>query len=358
MLVGHGASWTQHRQYLSRLTSPVAVKAAIAECDRLERDAFLATYGFKFSREYVLHVGRATYDSKAIAAVAFGYQFGIRALTNEECSGGRDRGNAAWALDRLGFHVTGIEHIGWWLDEVEPTVEAYFEMFALQRARTHYTKAAYLRMLHEENPRRTYKSYEYKMQNISAVLDELGQKWLSGFAPKLQYQTLLRYVIQDRLGTAREQVAPKLPRAAPRKQGPRLVNIDWAKRDAENRELGRGGEKYVFERERMRLIKAGKPKLAAKVAWNASEADGHGYDISSFAVSGKPIHIEVKTTACGKETPFFVSLNEVRTSQRLSKSYRLYRVFDFPRSPKIAKYRGPLSLCLALSPVSFRARRK
>jgi hypothetical protein len=343
---------------LSKLTSPIAVKAALAECDRLGRDLFLAEYGFKPSAEYVLHGDGAEYDSKAIAAVAFGYQFGTRPLSPDECRGGKDRGNAGWALDRLGFRVSGIKHVGWWLEEVEPSVDAYFEMFALYRAGRQFKKSDYLKRLHEKNPARSYKAYEFKLQNVSAVLNDLEKEWLPGYAPKAAYQHLLRYVVEDRLGRDDDRTGLEFLAAAPKEHAPRLAKIDWAKRDAENRELGNGGERYVFEQERLRLIAADKPELAARVTWNARDADGHGYDITSFDADGGSIHIEVKTTTRGEGTPFFVSDNELRVSQRLGDSYRLYRVFNFPSSPQVAVYGGPLSECLKLSPASYRAQRK
>jgi hypothetical protein len=134
-------------------------------------------------------------------------------------------------------------------------------------------------------------------------------------------------------GIGRQRAVPKSAEPG----APRLVKIDWAKRDAEHRALGNGGEKYVFERKRHQLIEADKPELAARVKWNASEADGHGYDISSFEIDGTPISIEVKTTTRGKETPFFVSSNEVVVSSRLGNSYRLYRVYNFLSSPSITR---------------------
>jgi hypothetical protein len=164
-------------------------------------------------------------------------------------------------------------------------------------------------------------------------------------------------VLEDRIGRDAERSEVEAIRAEPSSK-PRLVKIDWARRDADNRELGKGGERYVFERERQTLKEGNRPDLAAKVNWNASEADGQGYDISSFDLDGKPIHIEVKTTTRGEATPFFVSSNEVRVSSRLGDSYRLYRVFNFPASPEVVVYRGALEKCLVLNPASYRAQAK
>ncbi|WP_271596125.1 MULTISPECIES: DUF3883 domain-containing protein [unclassified Bradyrhizobium] len=342
---------------LNKLTSPTAVKAAIAECDRLGREAFRRLYHFKPARAYALRYSGGVYDSKAIAAVAFGYQFGTEPLAWDECSGGKVKGNAAWALDRLGFHVTGVRHVGWWIEEAEAAVDAYLEMLALHQAGLPFKKKDYHSKLHSQGPSRTAKAYEWKLQNVSAVLQEMGREWLPGYAPAPGFQTLLRYVLEDRIGREFDSSEAEAIRTESASK-PRLVRIDWALRDAENRELGKGGERYVFERERQTLKEANRADLAAKVKWEASEADGHGYDISSFDLDGKPIHIEVKTTAHGEATPFFVSSNELSTSSRLDESYRLYRVYNFPASPEITVYRGALEKCLVLNPTSYRAQRK
>jgi hypothetical protein len=342
---------------LSTLTSPTAVKAAIAECDGFGRERFLEQYGFKPATEYRLKYDGCEYDSKAIAGVAYGYQHGVPPLQWNEFGGGKNSGCAGWALDRLGFEVTGIKHVGWWFHEVEHAIRAYFDMFARYKAGEQFTKASFLKRLYEENPARSYKSYEYKLQNISAVLSDLRRDWLPGYAPKARYQKLLRFAVEDWIGRAPGTVNTSPP-GATRRRSPRLAKIDWAKRDAENRALGESGERYVFEKERQSLIDKQRPDLAARVKWDASEADGHGYDISSFDADGTPIFIEVKTTTLGEKTPFFVSYNEVQASTRLGGRYRLHRVFDFLTRPDVAVHEGCLDDGFSLNAVSFRAKQK
>lgn len=92
---------------LSLLTSPDAVKAAMAECDQLGRENFLKQYGYKYSRLYPLHHKGKTYDSKAIAGVAYGKQHGT-ALRAKDFSGGV--ATVVPALGRLGFHVNETPH--------------------------------------------------------------------------------------------------------------------------------------------------------------------------------------------------------------------------------------------------------
>lgn len=90
---------------LSQISDPRAVELALAEFDRLGRDAFLRRYGFGRSLAYYLvHEGRL-YDSKAILAAAHGYQFPDRGpLRSTQFNGGE--GSTAPRLRKLGFYVT------------------------------------------------------------------------------------------------------------------------------------------------------------------------------------------------------------------------------------------------------------
>jgi 5-methylcytosine-specific restriction protein A len=92
---------------LSMLTSAEAVKQTIAECDELGRDAFLKKYGFKYSRLYPMRYGGRTYDSKAIAGVAYGKQHGSP-LKAREFSGGVT--TVIPVLHKLGFSVGKAPH--------------------------------------------------------------------------------------------------------------------------------------------------------------------------------------------------------------------------------------------------------
>src|SRR5690242_24103 len=98
----------------------------------------------------------------------------------------------------------------------------------------------------------------------------------------------------------------------------RIGKFDFAERDAANRGLGKRGEEWVFQIERLRLQRAGASTLAKKVEWT-SEAigDGTGYDIRSFEPDGRDLFIEVKTTNLGKGHSFIVTANEEFVSRAL-----------------------------------------
>lgn len=67
-------------------------------------------------------------------------------------------------------------------------------------------------------------------------------------------------------------------------------------------------------------------------------------------------YIEVKTTTKNKETPFFISANEIEFSKSYSSQYYLYRVFDFDWENNKGKFyilKGDISKQLKLTPKQF-----
>jgi hypothetical protein len=81
-----------------------------------------------------------------------------------------------------------------------------------------------------------------------------------------------------------------------------------------------------------------------------------GFDVLSFDENDDTEQfVEVKTTGLGKHFPFYVTANEVRCSEDRPAQFRLYRVFDFAREPRIYVISGDLSRECRLDPVQFRA---
>jgi hypothetical protein len=81
-----------------------AVLRAIEECDRLGRDEFLARYGYRRSKSYLLVHNGKSYDSKAIVGVAYGFENpGEGPLKSGDFVGGANTVQR-W-LERLGFTV-------------------------------------------------------------------------------------------------------------------------------------------------------------------------------------------------------------------------------------------------------------
>ena len=152
---------------------------------------------------------------------------------------------------------------------------------------------------------RTRGSVEYKHENISAVLNELGLPWLPGYVPHSNYQKALldaieRYLTQhpahSRACPAPPKATTRLPsvfvdppiRTADEPIPDRLRYLvrkfDPVERDLRNRSPGKAGESFVVDLERRQLTEADHPDLARKVRWVSDEdGDGAGYDILSFA---------------------------------------------------------------------------
>lgn len=70
----------------------------------------------------------------------------------------------------------------WTDEELAASVEAYREMQVLEEARKSYNKRQVYRELAERFGR-SVKAFEYRMQNISAVLNDLGEPWIAGLKP-------------------------------------------------------------------------------------------------------------------------------------------------------------------------------
>ena len=273
----------------------------------------------------------------------------------------------------------------WSRDEVEATVADYFAMLGAELAGVPYNKAAHRRTLVGRLSGRSEQSVEFKHTNISAVLIELGFPYISGYKPRFNYQRLLFEVVADRLAEADElqklaaadadqpivvpevgdvlavlTEAPHLPLRdeVPKAREPLAPRrgVNYLEREARNRSLGMAGELFALTFERARLIAAGHERLASRIEHTSQRSgDGAGFDILSFETSGRERLIEVKTTKYGRETPFFVSRNEVATSESRSGQFQLYRLFSFRDSPALFTLPGALSESCRLTASSFLA---
>jgi uncharacterized protein DUF3883 len=275
--------------------------------------------------------------------------------------------------------VADQEKIGtpWSDEELDSIIADYFSMLNAELSRRPYVKAKHSAALMERIGR-THRSVEFKHQNISAVLEELGLPWIPGYKPKRNYQGAIIDAIDRYLSThgdiGYQQGGPSIlyleeqpsvftdpPALASEKERPwqleRLVKkFDPVERDFRNRALGRAGEEFVIDIERKKLAKSERLDLAKKVRWVAAEdGDGAGYDIASFDPAGNELLIEVKTTNGAAKTPFFLTRNEYETGKARAESWRLYRVHLFSQTPRIFTLAPPLESVLHLYTVAWRA---
>jgi Domain of unknown function (DUF3883) len=273
----------------------------------------------------------------------------------------------------------------WDIAEVEATVADYFHMLLLELSGQSYNKTTHRRALLGKLNGRSEGAVGIKHQNISAILIELGCPYISGYTPRSNYQMLLRKIVEDRLvrdplfdaaaltAASIPAVAPltqdfsalivDAPKVAPPKnsshqkneyRAPSPQKRDYLEREARNTLLGTAGEEFVMNFEHFRLRSLGHKALADKVEHVAkTKGDGLGFDVLSFDASGRERFIEVKTTAFGKETPFYVSRGEVRFAQQYSEEFHLYRLFDFRKEPRMFDLQGALEKHCTMNPVSY-----
>src|SRR5690606_6512662 len=135
------------------------------------------------------------------------------------------------------------------------------------------------------------------------------------------------------------------------------VATNFLLREARNASLGAAGEEFVLNFERARLLAEKKEILAAKIEHvSRTRGDHEGYDVLSFDGDGRERLIEVKTTAFGPLTPFFVSQNQVRHSQERHEQYQVYRVFRFRKDPHLYALGGAIDQNFELEAKEFLAR--
>lgn len=265
----------------------------------------------------------------------------------------------------------------WTEEELDAIVADYFAMLTADLAGQPYVKAMHNAVLTAQigRPR---SAVEYKHQNISAVLDELGLPWIPGYIPMRNYQSAIlpaieRYLTQHPaiLGftpasptAAATQseifVAPPIPtlgdRTPPETLRRLVQKFDPVERDRRNRSLGKAGESFVVDVERQRLLEADCADLARRVRWVADlDGDGAGYDVLSFDPGGHERLIEVKTTNGAARTPFFLSRNECDLAIERPTDWRIYRVHLFAKQPRIFTLSPPLGSVVHLEPETWRA---
>lgn len=345
---------------------------------------------------YELVHDQKRYAPKAVVGLACRYSIG-RILQPEEFSGGEAPGQANFVLRELGFIVQNMtkedEQLqpgkDWSEDEVRLIVTDYFTMLKAELLGESYKKSEHRKALLPQLSGRSEGSIEFKHQNVSGVLVELGLPYIEGYKPRSNYQSILATEVESFLEQRpvflqQMASAPKLNPMQPKpvvnpnlddviEDPPETIfapsgtakpwlsrkgrRIDFAERDAANRQLGKLGEQFVLELEQYRLKLAGRDDLAQKVVWASRDiGDGLGFDIISFnEVDDSERMLEVKATGLGKFFPFYLTSNEVRCSEDIPHQFQLFRVFDFGRTPRLYILHGSLRKLCQLEPVLYRA---
>lgn len=263
---------------------------------------------------------------------------------------------------------------------MDRVIDVYFSMLTLELAGEPYSKTAFRRELLADIGR-SNGSAEYKFQNVSAVLAELGAVFIDGYKPARNTQQLLRERVAERFGEAaslrqnmlravespaedravvlgRPSPVPEIPESGEahhRSRARRGRQVNYQEIEARNRTLGLAGERAVVALEKRRLVEADRVDLAQKVRhMSVEEGDGLGYDVLSFGVDGAERFLEVKTTRYSPFQPFMVSRNEVEVSEEEPDRFALVRLFRF-ETPAVGYYElaGPLTSTAYLRPDTY-----
>ncbi len=280
------------------------------------------------------------------------------------------------------------ERSGWdWL-ECECLVIDYMAMLEKQLAGVAYSKAEHRRGLQPKLNQRSEGSIEFKHQNVSAILLELGLPYVTGYKPAFNFQQQLKQVVLtylaghqglvDTISQSGDRVASldhhpagltwdqvfdpqppeRIPAVAEQRPAYLARRIDFSERERRNRELGQQAEALVFDLEKQRLVAEGREDLAKEVEWSSrDQGDGLGYDIRSFdAMRDEERFLEVKATQSGKYQPFFISENERAFSNEYAAAFQLYRLYTFGVSPRLFILHGAVEHHVQLLPTHYQAR--
>ena len=273
----------------------------------------------------------------------------------------------------------------WTESEVEAIVRDYLDMLAHELRGKPFNKAAHNRALRTRLKGRSRGSVEFKHQNISSVLVELGYPYINGYKPLSNVQDILRGEVLRQLEPLSDLVKDDVeapqdhvtvadvlgirvdpPESATSELRERQADqvtayhphprMNYLQQESLNRSLGDAGETLVMDYERVRLQRAGKDHLAGNVEQVSKTIGDHaGYDIRSYGLDGHDRFIEVKTTRYGMYTPFYMSAGEVRFSKSHASAYRLYRLFQFRQGPRLFTLPGDVEHHVRLQSVNYRA---
>lgn len=272
--------------------------------------------------------------------------------------------------------------VDWSNYEVELIVSDYFQMLTYELTGKEYKKSVHRRKLLPLLNKRSEGSVEFKHQNISAVLINLGQPYLRGYLPRFNYQKILEEIVIKYL-YQNLQIEDHFRQFAESEVQTRLIvdfnklvieppifsyvsesvpiyhrnpiKVNYLEKEQNNRKLGLYGEELVVNYEKWMLQKKGKSNYSDQVRWiSKEEGDGAGFDILSKNTNGTDKYIEVKTTKLGKETPFFFSRNELVFSLDHKKDFHLYRLFNFGNDAKMFTKNGSLDNICQSIPVTYK----
>ena len=184
----------------------------------------------------------------------------------------------------------------WTSEEVILIIEDYFAMLQLELKNQTFNKSAHRSALSPLLINRSPGSIEFKHQNISAVLAEMGLPFIKGYKPRPNYQGMLagevsKYLKDNQVNLEKafnnfsdgfvnpneihptsfdnilETDPPVNSMVNENKPQYRPIKINYLEREQNNRQLGEEGERLIIEFEKWRLAKEGNKNLVNKIEW-------------------------------------------------------------------------------------------
>lgn len=185
-----------------------------------------------------------------------------------------------------------------------------------------------------------YLIYISLCEEIKAFLKKEHTQWFYDYISNSKYDKEGNLLIQDifyclqyyKSGLTSDIIEPKIINVKAQSKSVKKSNnssakkIDFERLYKENINIGAKGEKLVFDNEKRLAESRGFD--SGKIVHVSKQDDTLGYDIKSLDENGNEMFIEVKTTAGGELTPFYLSANELECSKENSDKYRLYRVYN------------------------------
>lgn len=202
-------------------------------------------------------------------------------------------------------------------------------------------------LLEVSNPR---KNINYILDSNSNSSSKINVKEEHDFVYQVQ-ENLDKVKIKESKGVL---VSKKIKNTSKRKS---KKKTDFFEKSINDKKIGDLGEKIIFSSIQNYL----KEKFGiSDSAIHVSEIDDSaGYDIKLKDKEGKSIYIEVKTTSGPKSTPFYVSENELETSEKYKERYLIVRLYNVNKNSNFEfEYyviKGPLKECpkINISPTNY-----
>jgi len=269
-------------------------------------------------------------------------------------------------------------------NEIRARVRAYFSMLEGElRGRSHRHRS-----FARENGGDDNDGTETAYRQIAAVLVEQGLPFHSAYRPVPHFPARMREAVASYLRNHPEllrlmeadvdeaagmvpdlgdrgldEIASRAPEPgdipeinAGDAAGTAISGIDFLAREQRNHSLAWAGELFVIQYEIARLREAGAAVYADAIEHvSAEQGAGGGFDIHSYDADGRDRYIKVKTTRYRRETPFFVTANEIAMAATHREHFWLYRVFGFREFPRLYGINGSLHDRFRLEPTAYRA---